>query len=196
YKSVDEGKTWMAQSQGLNNMDIRSIAVASGLIVAGTAQGVYCSTDSATSRHSLGLESLDIAAVEVLPGATGSTVFAGADNGTAGSGFLLKSEGLGGSWAAVKGNFPTDAVVASLPVAPAPSGGTDSPVLARTSQGLFRRDDRGATWSPPASPSNPVSRPWPCSRSTRPRSSPPPGTRPVARRAPIESPTPPPRSPE
>ncbi|TMF10980.1 MAG: hypothetical protein E6I37_10785 [Chloroflexi bacterium] len=148
YKSVDEGKTWMAQSQGLNNMDIRSIAVASGLIVAGTAQGVYYSTDSATSWHSLGLESLDIAAVEVLPGATGSTVFAGADNGTAGSGFLLKSEGLGGSWAAVKGNFPTDAVVASLAVAPAPSGGTDSPVLAGTSQGLFRSDDRGATWSP------------------------------------------------
>ena len=148
YKSVDEGKTWSAQSQGLNNMDVRSIAVASGLVLAGTAQGVYYSSDGAASWHSLGLESLDIAAVAVLPKTTGSTLFAGADNGTAGSGFLLKSEGLGGSWAVVKGNFPIDAVVASLAAASAPSGGTDPPVLAGTSQGLFRSDDRGVTWSP------------------------------------------------
>src|SRR5205823_6213409 len=45
-------------------------------------------------------------------------------------------------------NFPGDAVVASLAVASAPSGGTDPPLLAGTSQGLFRSDDRGATWSP------------------------------------------------
>ena len=148
YKSIDEGKTWTAQTQGLNNMDVRSIAVGSGLILTGTAQGVYYSTDGAASWHLLGLESLDIAAVAVLPKATGSTLFAGADNGSAGSGFLLKSEGLGGSWAVVRGNFPGDAVVASLAVASAPSGGTDPPVLAGTSQGLFRSDDRGVTWSP------------------------------------------------
>src|SRR5438067_9389797 len=87
-------------------------------------------------------------AVAYLPSATSSTVYAGADNGTAGSGFLLKSEGLGGSWAVVKGSFPGDAVVASLAVASAPSGGTDPPLLAGTSQGLFRSDDRGAIWSP------------------------------------------------
>ena len=148
YKSVDEGKTWIAQNQGLTSMDVRSIAVASGLVLAGTAQGVYSSIDGGASWHSLGLESLDIAAVAILPSATSSTVFAGADNGTAGSGFLLKSEGLGGSWAVVKGNFPGDAVVASLAVASAPSGGTDPPLLAGTSQGLYRSDDRGATWSP------------------------------------------------
>jgi hypothetical protein len=148
YKSVDEGKTWIAQSQGLNNMDVRSIAVASGLVLAGTAQGVYYSTDGAASWHSLGLEALSIAAVAVLPQTNGNTLFAGADNGTAGSGFLLKSDGLGGSWAVVKGNFPGDAVVASLAPASAPSGGTDPPVLAGTSDGLFRSDDRGLTWSP------------------------------------------------
>jgi hypothetical protein len=147
YKSVDEGKTWAPQSQGLNNMDVRSIAVGSGLLLAGTAQGVYYSSDGAGSWHSLGLEALDIAAVGVLPKTNGPTLFAGADNGTAGSGYLLKSEGLGGSWAVVKGNFPGDAVVASLAVASAPSGGTDLPVLAGTSQGLFRSDDRGVTWS-------------------------------------------------
>jgi hypothetical protein len=148
FKSINEGKTWVAQSQGLNNMDVRSIALATGLVIAGTAQGVYYSSDSASSWHSLGLESLNIASVAVLPKASGNALFAGADNGTAGSGYLLKSEGITGSWAAVKGNFPSDAVVASLAVAPASSGGTDPPMLAGTSQGLFRSDDRGVTWSP------------------------------------------------
>src|SRR5260370_4071685 len=148
YKSVNEGKTWVAQSQGLNNMDVRSIALGTGIIVAGTAQGVYYSSDGASSWHSLGLESLDIASVAVLPATNGSTLFAGADNGAAGSGYLLKSEGIAGSWAAVKGNFPSDAVVASLAVAPAPSGGTDPPVLAGSSQGLFRRHDPGVTRTP------------------------------------------------
>ena len=148
YKSVDEGKTWVAQSQGLNSMDIRSIAVDSGLLLAGTAHGVYYSSDGAGSWHSLGLETLNVAAVAVLPKTNGPTLFAGADNGNTVSGYLLKSEGLGGSWAVVKGNFPGDAVVASLAVASAPSGGSDPPVLAGTSQGVLRSDDRGVTWSP------------------------------------------------
>ena len=148
YKSVDEGKTWTAQNQGMSDLDVRSIDLDTGLVVAGTARGVYYSIDGAGSWHLLGLDGLDISAVAVLTKATGVTLFAGADNGSAGSGYLLKSEGLGGSWAVVKGNFPADAVVASLAVGSAPSGGTERPVLAGTSQGLFRSDDRGVTWSP------------------------------------------------
>jgi hypothetical protein len=147
YKSLDEGKTWTAQSQGLNNMDVRSIAFGTGLVVAGTAQGVYYSSDSAVSWHALGLDTQSIAAVAVLPSANSFTLFAGVDNGPVGAAFLLKSEGLAGSWAVVKGTFPADAVVPSLAVASAPSGGTDPPVLAGTSLGLFRSDDRGVTWN-------------------------------------------------
>jgi hypothetical protein len=119
YKSLDEGKTWTAQSQGLNNMDVRSIAFGTGLVVAGTAQGVYYSSDGAGSWHTLGLDPQSIAAVGVLPNTNGFTLFAGIDNGPVGAGFLMKSEGLGGSWAVAKGSFPADAVVASLAVASA-----------------------------------------------------------------------------
>jgi len=148
YKSVDEGKTWAPQNHGLNNVDVRSIDLSSGLILVGTAQGAYYSDDGAASWHTLGLDSLSIAAMAILPKAGGVSLFAGADNGAAGAGYLLTSEGTGGSWAVVKGNFPGDAVVASLAVASAPSGGSDPPVLAGTSQGLFRTDDRGVTWVP------------------------------------------------
>ncbi|MEA2635569.1 MAG: hypothetical protein QOJ33_1186 [Chloroflexota bacterium] len=147
YKSLDEGKTWTAQSQGLNNMDVRSIALGTGLVLVGTAQGVYYSSDGAGSWHALGLDPQSVAAVAVLPSANSFTLFAGVDNGPVGAAFLLKSEGLGGSWAVVKGTFPADAVVPSLAVASAPSGGTDPPVIAGTSQGLFRSDDRGVTWN-------------------------------------------------
>jgi hypothetical protein len=147
YKSLDEGKIWTVQSQGLNNLDVRSIAFGTGLVVAGTAQGVYYSSDAAASWHALGLDTQSIAAVAVLPNTSGFTLFAGIDNGPVGAAFLLKSEGLGGSWSVVKGTFPADAVVPSLAVAAVPSGGTDPPVLAGTSLGLFRSDDRGVTWS-------------------------------------------------
>jgi len=148
YKSVDEGKTWVPQNHGLNVMDVRSIELSSGLVVAGTAQGVYYSDDAAGTWHSLGLDSLSIAAVAILPKAAGVSLFAGGDNGSAGAGYLFKSEGVAGSWAVLKGNFPTDTVVASLSVASAASGGSDPPVLAGTSAGLFRSDDRGTTWAP------------------------------------------------
>ena len=148
YKSTDEGKTWTTSSQGLTTMDVRTIAAGNGMIVAGTAQGVFYSNDGAASWHSLGLSGLSIAAVGLLPRTGGITVFAGADNGSSPlGGYLLKTDDLSGTWAAVKGSFPGDAVVASLAVASAASGGTDPPVLAGTSEGLFRSDDRGATWA-------------------------------------------------
>jgi len=146
FKSTDSGKTWTSESRGLN-LDVRTIGVSTGIIVVGTAQGVYDSTDGGTTWQSLGLSDLDIAALALLPKPGGYTLFAGADNGSAGGGYLLKSEGLTGSWALVRSNVPPDAIVASLAVGSAPSGGTDPPVLAGTSQGLFRSDDRGVTWT-------------------------------------------------
>src|SRR5256885_9100934 len=83
YKSIDEGKTWTAQSQGLNNLDVRAIDLASGLIVAGTAQGVYYSNDAAGTWQSLGLDTLSIAAVAVLARTNAFTLLAGADHRTA-----------------------------------------------------------------------------------------------------------------
>ena len=147
YKSIDEGKTWTAQNQGLTNLDVRSIDIGGGLVIVGTAQGVFYSDDAATSWHDLGLDNLSIGAVAVLPKSNGVSIFAGADNGPSGAGYLYKDEGVATSWSTVKGSFPGDAVVAALAVGSAPSGGTDPPVIAGTSQGLFRSDDRGATWT-------------------------------------------------
>lgn len=148
FKSLDEGKTWIAQNQGLTNLDVRAIDIASGLVVVGTASGAFYSDDGAANWHSLGLANLSVAAVALMPKTGGVTVFAGLDNGSASAGYLLKTEGTAGTWLVVKGNFPGDAVVASLAVGSAPSGGSDLPLLAGTSGGLFRSDDRGASWTP------------------------------------------------
>ncbi|GAC1479784.1 MAG: hypothetical protein PVSMB9_03810 [Candidatus Dormibacteria bacterium] len=145
-KSLDEGKTWTASGAGLP-VDVRSIDIQNGTLVVGTSQGVYDSTDGGTSWHALGLPDVDISAVALLAKPNGFTIFAGADNGNAGAGYLLSSEDLSGSWRALKGTVPADATVATIAVAAAPSGGSQPPVIAGTSQGLFRSDDRGVTWS-------------------------------------------------
>ncbi|MDQ6710613.1 MAG: hypothetical protein M3077_00660 [Candidatus Dormibacteraeota bacterium] len=146
-KSIDEGKTWTSQSVGLT-IDVRSIDVLAGTIVVGTSIGVYDSTDGAATWHPLGLTGVDVSAVALLAKPSGFTVFAGADNGNAGAGYLLQSEDLTGSWRVVKGTVPSDATVATIAVAATPSGGAQPPVIAGTSQGMFRSDDRGVTWNP------------------------------------------------
>jgi len=146
-KSVDEGRTWTAQASGLP-VDVRAIDVLAGTIVVGTSQGVYDSTDGGGTWHALGLAGVDVSAVALLAKPNGFTIFAGADNGSAGAGYLLTSEDLTASWRVVKGTIPADATVAAIAVAAAPSGGTQPPVIAGTSQGLFRSDDRGVTWNP------------------------------------------------
>jgi photosystem II stability/assembly factor-like uncharacterized protein len=146
-KSTDEGKTWAPQNQALP-LDVRSIDVLGPTIVVGTSQGVYDSTDGATTWHALGLADLDVSSVALLAKPSGFSVFAGADNGNAGAGYLLKSEDLTGSWRVMKGGFPSDATIFTIAVAAKPSGGSDPPVVAGTSQGLFRSDDRGTSWSP------------------------------------------------
>lgn len=147
YKSIDEGKTWTVENQGLTNLDVRAIDSGGGLVVVGTAQGVFYSDDAATSWHDLGLDKQSIAAVALLPKSDGVSIFAGVDNGNGAAGYLYKDDGVATSWSIVKGSFPGDAVVAALATGSAPSGGTDPPVIAGTSEGLFRSDDRGATWT-------------------------------------------------
>jgi len=146
-KTTDDGKSWAPQNQGLP-LDVRSIDVLGATIVVGTSLGVYDSTDGASTWHALGLQDLDVSSVALLAKSSGFSVFAGADNGAAGAGYLLESEDLTGSWRVMKGGFPSDATIATIAVAGTPSGGADRPVVAGTSQGLFRSDDRGVSWSP------------------------------------------------
>jgi hypothetical protein len=145
-RSENEGRTWTVQSQGLP-LDVRSLETYSDLIVAGTSRGVYYSKDAAASWHGLGLDEMSVAAVAVLPKAGGVTLFAGVDNASTSNGFLFRSEDLTAGWSVVRGNLPGDVLVAALATGSGPSGGTEPPVLAGTSQGVFRSDDRGATWS-------------------------------------------------
>lgn len=147
WKSADEGKTWTSQNQGLDDLDVRSIDMQGDLIVLGTRRGVYYSKDAATSWRSLGLIDLSIAAVAILPRPSGVFIFAGADNGNNGNGSLLRTQDLTASWSPVRGNVPTDAVLSALAVGPLPQGASERPVLAGTTQGVFRSDDGGTSWT-------------------------------------------------
>lgn len=146
FKSVDEGKTWSAQNQGLTTLDVRSIDALASIILIGTSAGVYYSNDGAATWHAMGLSDLDVSSVALLPKPNGVTMFAGVDNGTV-SGYLLRSEDLTAGWTSVTGGFPGDVTIASLATGTPPSTGGEPPILAGTSQGLYRSDDRGTTWT-------------------------------------------------
>lgn len=147
FKTTDEGKTWAASSRGLDELDVRAIDVQDDLVLLGTRRGAYVSKDGGLSWAGFGLRDLSVAAVAILPRASGPTLFAGADNGASG-GMLWRTQDLSASWSQVRGNFPTDVVVASLAVGPLPAAASERPVLVGTVQGIFRSDDAGAGWSP------------------------------------------------
>jgi hypothetical protein len=129
WKTADEGKSWTAQ-RGIEDLDVRSLDLQGDLIVLGTRHGVYYSKDAGVSWSSLGLQDLSIAAVAILPRSAGLTILAGADDGSATNGFLLRTQDLTESWTPVRSNFPADAVVSALSVGPLPPGASERPVLA------------------------------------------------------------------
>ena len=145
WRSADVGKTW-SRVLSAPDPDLRAIDMAPGLVLVGTAHGAFSSTDGGVTWQSLGLQNLDVSAVAIVASGTTNTLFAGADNGTSG-GYLLTASGTTGSWAIVHGGFPGDATVAALAAGPAPAGSTGHSIFAGTSQGLYRSDDTGATWS-------------------------------------------------
>jgi BNR/Asp-box repeat len=85
YLSLDGGASWNASNAGLTGLSVYALAAdptTSGLLYAGTSQGVYKSTNSAGSWAPLGLPGQAIWAVGVATSNPG-TIYAGTSAGLA-----------------------------------------------------------------------------------------------------------------
>ncbi len=83
YRSLDGGASWYASNVGLSGLSVYALAAdptTSGLLYAGTSQGVYKSTNNAGSWTPLGLSGQAIWAVGVASSSPG-TIYAGTSTG-------------------------------------------------------------------------------------------------------------------
>jgi len=154
YKSTNGGTSWIAANSGLENQEVRSLAVSTDetgttTLFAGTAitsggtdgttGGVFRSTDYGTSWSACGLDSSDVYAVTVIKDETGTPIIlAGIEANN--NGTIFRSTDNGSSWtAATLFTYFT----ASFAADPNESG----PIYAGTYSGIFKSTDSGINWT-------------------------------------------------
>ncbi len=148
YASGDSGSTWVAASDGLGDLDVRTFAFGLDGIAAGTNAGVALSPNGRI-WHDGGLDRYSISALAVAANYPQFTVIAGADgaiNGTLASGYLFSSSG-GGAWEVLQSGLPSGALVSSITSGQIDAAVPKRPIVVATSQGIFRSGDGGATWT-------------------------------------------------
>ncbi len=145
YASLDAGATWTPASNGLQNLDVRSLAFGLDGIAAGTGAGVALSPNGQL-WHDGGLDGYSIAAVAVEANYPQFTVIAGADSGNVSQGYVFSSS-AGGAWEVLQSGLPAGAVVSSITAGQIDQAVPKRPLIVATSQGIFRSGDGGVTWT-------------------------------------------------
>ena len=143
HKTTNGGVTWPPVNSGLQDsfqrLLVYSLAInpsSPSTVYAGTADGVFKSTDGAASwaAASTGLTSSAVRALAIDPAST-STIYAGTNGG------VFKSVNGGTSWAAAKSGLPSGTVY-TLAIDPSAPG----TIWAGTSSGPYRTSNGGSTW--------------------------------------------------
>jgi hypothetical protein len=133
---TDNGTSWTAVDSGLTNMAVRSFAVSSGNLFAGTDSGVFLSTNNGTSWTAVnsGLTDTRVYSLAV----SGSSIFASTTSS------VYHSSNSGSTWTAVGSNsgLPASSYYCHL----AASGNN---VFAGKwgINGIYRSSNNGATWT-------------------------------------------------
>jgi hypothetical protein len=149
FRSVDGAKSWAMvghDDAGLTGADVRALEVAPvtdqhapATVYAGTAKGVFKTTDGGTSwttTDTVGLTASDVRALAIDP-TSPAIVYAGTANG------VFKTTDGGTSWAATDAVGLTASDVRALAIDPT----TPAIVYAGTANGVFKTTDGGTSWA-------------------------------------------------
>ena len=140
FVSADRGATFTQRNSGLralNGTYVSSVLPLRGVWFAGTADGVYRSSDAGASWHASGLAGK--AVDRMVAGPVGTDILA-AWNARDG---IWLSEDRGKSWSAYSSALPTRLVQAVL----FPTTDKRTVIVATKDQGVLRTNDGGATWT-------------------------------------------------
>ena len=146
YLSTDTGATWTAESTGLPDRTVRSLAFGSDGVAAGTNHGVALSPDG-TAWHDGGLDQYSISSLAIAANSPSLVLVAATDRGNLANGYLFRFGTSGSSWQALQSGLPSAAVVTCVAAGPLSNSVTKRPLVVTTSKGTFRSGDGGATWT-------------------------------------------------
>ncbi len=146
FLSTDSGTTWTAESSGLSDRTVRSLAFGSDGVAAGTNHGVALSPDG-TAWHDGGLDQYSISSLAIAANSPSLVLVAATDRGDLSNGYLFRFGSPSASWQALQSGLPSAAVVTSVAAGPLTSSVTKRPLVVTTSKGTFRSGDSGATWT-------------------------------------------------
>lgn len=142
YKSTNAGSSWNPSNNGLSDLDVFALAISPSnpaIIYAGTAHGVFKSTDRGASWASAGLTaSIDALALDPM-----NPAIAYAGNSLNG---IFKTSDGGAHWAAANSGISSSCgpCVYTLAVDPAAPTTIYAGVFAG---GVFKSTNRGGTWT-------------------------------------------------
>jgi photosystem II stability/assembly factor-like uncharacterized protein len=150
YVSTNDGASWREVNTVMTNAvphiftrDGAVLFAGTTKLAGGTFSGVFRSTDDGETWTAAGLPGISIYDLLVVPGSSGSIIYAGTDE----SAFRTTNNGL--VWSPVNSGLPTIPpykYVRTLAFTPNPAGGVF--LFAGTDAGVFRSTNDGATWSP------------------------------------------------
>ena len=148
YLSTNGGTSWIAANSGLENKQVRSLAVISDetegtiTLFAGTTTGVFRSTNNGTSWIASGLDSSDVYALTITKDETGrSIILAGIEPEVGISSCIFRSTDKGLSWSA-SSLFTYNATCFAMS-----SGETgETNIFAGTYSGIYLSSDSGINW--------------------------------------------------
>ena len=144
--STDQGASWVNNSSGLPNLDVRDIAVTPGGLAAGTDGGVALSSTGAT-WYAGGLSGDGISAVAGVVEPSGPIFYAGVDYPNTGGAFLYRRNPTDAEWQPISQGLSSGDLVSSISIGPTSEAVPDNPVVVTTAKGTYRSGDGGTTWT-------------------------------------------------
>lgn len=145
FRSTDGGLNWSRDNAGLQNFDVRAIAVAPDAVVLGTNSGIYLS-GTGLGWDSAGLQGTTISSLAIIA-ASPLGVLAGSDGTIAANNlFLNLAVGSSKAWQAVPAADPQGSPVFAIGAGPLAKGATEAPILVGNLKGLYLSTNGASSW--------------------------------------------------
>ncbi|MFY9615130.1 MAG: hypothetical protein WAT58_06985 [Candidatus Dormiibacterota bacterium] len=150
YKSLDNGANFQQLNNGLKSpgsQNVRALALGRQMIVIGTSDGVFKSSDGGKSWQAMGLQGLDVSAVTFAQYSSPTVILAGIDGTRDAGSRLVRTVDMGANWIPLTQGIPGDLVVTAIAAGPVPTGQNLRPLFVAGSGGVFKSDDGGQGWA-------------------------------------------------